>query len=170
MKDTKKKSTLFFVETGNWKVSVILEIEKNQIENYDYIEATTLAFETAFSDILDFNGNCELISLLNENGEDYFDPEYTGNLSDVPNVMFGVLTSCYLEKNAKNPAKWWYFLSSEIFENASQPSNVTAAREVEKKWSKQVAQFKLKENELRSLEQHLNPDLKPPKNNKKKKP
>ena len=32
-------------------------------------------------------------------GDDYFDPNYIGDLLNVPETLFGVLVACYLEKD-----------------------------------------------------------------------
>ena len=58
--------------------------------------------------------------------------------------------------------KKWYFLSSKIFENAAQPHLVESALLLEKKWSKQVEDFKKKEKEIGESENHS------PKNRRKK--
>jgi len=143
-----KKLSTFFVESGNWRAHVILNIDSNKVENYDYIEAATVAFETIFSKNGEFNEYCELVSLTNQSGEDYFDPNYSGDLMDVPETSFGVLTACYLEKDLEKENKKWYFLSSKIFENSSQPHLVAEALNLEKRWSKQVEEFKQKEKEF----------------------
>ena len=157
-----KKLSTFYVESGNWRASVVLNIDPNKIENYDYIEAATIAFETIFSKDGEFDETCELISLINEVGDDYFDPNYIGDLLNVPETLFGVLVACYLEKDLEKENKKWYFLSSKIFENAAQPHLVEAALLLEKKWSKQVEDFKKKEKEIGESENHS------PKNRRKK--
>jgi len=152
MEQMAKKLSTFYVESGNWRAHVTLNIDPNKVENYDYMEAATIAFETIFSKNGEFDEKCELISLINEVGDDYFDPNYSGDLMSVPEALFGVLTSCYLEKNIEKENKKWYFLSSKIFENAGQPYNIEGALKLEKKWSKQVEDFKQKEKQVKKEE------------------
>lgn len=152
MNQMAKKLSTFYVESGNWRAHVTLNIDPKKVENYDYIEAATVAFEAIFSKNGEFDENCELVSLINEVGDDYFDPNYSGDLMSVPETLFGVLTSCYLEKDLEKENKKWYFLSSKIFENAAQPYHIDSALKLEKKWSKQVEEFKEKEKQFKQLD------------------
>lgn len=165
-----KNTTAFYVETGNWRSSIILNVKLNEVKNYDYIEAATLSIESVFSgkkNIVD--GNFELISLLDTNGCDYFDPEYSGELSDIPDRLFGLLTACFLEKDIDNPKNWWYFLTSKLFANAALHYNVDLALGVESKYSEQVKAFKLKELEIiKSRENDIDIFVKKKKTTKKK--
>jgi hypothetical protein len=63
-----------------------------------------------------------------------------------------MLTACFLEKDKNTQEKWWYFLSSKIFANAGQHRNSALAESVEKKYEKEVAEFKSQENELVELD------------------
>jgi hypothetical protein len=108
--------------------------------------------EYVFDDNREIGKEFEIIRLLDKSGKDYFDAEYAGQLSDVPECLFGLLTACFLEKDVENQENWWYFLSSKIFANAGQHRNVKLATEVEKQYSKEVNEFKLREEELIELD------------------
>jgi len=152
------KKTEFVVETGNWKAYVNHACENTEVENYDFIEAATIALECLFSPNGELGEHCELFSLIDENGEDYFLTTYSGKLSEVPEVLFGVLTACYLKSDIDKPEKKWFLLTSSLFANASQPYNVETALEIEKNWSKEVADFKSKEAQLRKILDKIEPD------------
>ena len=93
-----KNTTAFYVETGNWRASIILDVKADEVENYDYVEAATRSLEAVFSESKEtLEGNFELVTLMDKKGRDYFDPEYPGELSDIPNTLFGLLTACFLE-------------------------------------------------------------------------
>ena len=145
-----KNTTTFYVETGNWRASIILDVKADEVENYDYIEAATRSLEAVFSESKEtLEGNFELVTLMDKKGRDYFDPEYPGELSDIPNTLFGLLTACFLEKDRNKPEKWWYFLTSKLFANAAQHYNVELALEVESKYADQVKAFKMKEHDIK---------------------
>jgi hypothetical protein len=144
-------TTKFYVETGNWRASVILPVKKSEVSNYDYIEAATIAIECVFNEKKNISKNFEILKITDKSGRDYFDAEYEGDLSDVPESLFGLLTACFMEKDMNRQENWWYFLTSKIFANAAQHQNVSLATEVEKKYSKEVNEFKLREEELIEL-------------------
>lgn len=145
-------TTKFYVESGNWRGSISLSVKKSNVSNYDYIEAATRAMESVFDEGKEIGKEFEIIRLLDKDGKDYFDSEYSGQLSDVPECLFGLLTACFLEKDVDNQENWWYFLSSKIFANAGQHRNVSLATAVEKQYSKEVNAFKLREEELIELD------------------
>jgi len=145
-------TTKFYVESGNWRGVISLPVKKNEVSNYDYIEAATRAMECVFDERKEIGKEFDIIQLFDKSGKDYFDSEYGGQLSDVPECLFGLLTACFLEKDIDNQENWWYFLTSKIFANAGQHRNVHLATEVEKKYSKEVNEFKLREEELIELD------------------
>ena len=145
-------TTTFLVETGNWRASIILQVKPSAVTNYDYIEAATRAIESVFDERKDIGDSFDMIHLYNKDRKDYFDAEYTGNLSDVPDPLFGMLTACFLEKDKNSEENWWYFLSSKIFANAGQHKNSALAESVEKNYAEEVAEFKSQENELIELD------------------
>ena len=144
-----KNTTFFIVETGNWKAKIPINVKLKDVGEYEYVEAATKALEIIFKYDHLIGDTCEFISLQNEEGVNYFDPEYNGKLEDVPDVVFGILTACYLLKDKDDPTVWKYYLSSELFENAAQPHNVELARQTEKQYSKQVMEFKKRQISLR---------------------
>jgi hypothetical protein len=127
-------------------------VKPTAVSNYDYIEAATRAMESMFDERKDIGKSFEMIHLYDKDKKDYFDAEYSGNLSDIPDPLFGMLTACFLEKDKNTQEKWWYFLSSKIFANAGQHRNSALAESVEKKYEKEVAEFKSQENELVELD------------------
>lgn len=141
-----KNATDFVVETGNWKAAVHSGESIKNITSYDYMESATKAMEVIFRNDKDLGDECEFISLLDESGDDYFKSDYDGELNDIPDVEFGLLTTCYLLKNKNEPKTWKYFLTSKLFENAAQPYNVELALEIEKKYPKHVEDFKRTES------------------------
>lgn len=145
-------TTKFYVESGNWRGCVVMPVKKSEVSNYDYIEAATRAMEYVFSKNKEIGNDFELISLLDKNGKDYFDANYSGKLSEVPDCLFGLLTACFLEKDIDLPENWWYFLTSKLFANAAQHKNVFLAESVEKKYSKEVNEFKRREEDLIDLD------------------
>jgi hypothetical protein len=153
------KKTPIIVETGNWKVRIKINMSDYEDENYAFIEAATQALENIFGTYGESSNEQEIISLLDNNGKDYFSSDYDGDTSVVPQPFFGVLTVCYIEKYKKNEKKWWYFLTTKLFENAAQPENVEQSIENEKKWATEVEDFLKKEKDCQK-------DLK---NQKKKK-
>ena len=144
--------TVFFVETGNWRARVILPVKLSAVNNYDYIESATRAIECVFDDRKDIGKTFEMVHLYDQNRKDYFDAEYSGNLSDIPDPLFGMLTACFLEKDKNSEENWWYFLSSKIFANAGQHRNASLAESVEKNYEAEVSEFKSRENELVELD------------------
>ena len=104
-----KNTTDFVVETGNWKAAVHSDSSIKNITTYDYIESATKALEVIFRNDKNLGDECEFISLLDESGEDYFKEDYDGELNDIPDVEFGILTACYLLKNKNDPKSWQYF-------------------------------------------------------------
>lgn len=145
-------TTKFYVESGNWRGCISLPVKRSEVSNYDYIEAATRAMESVFDERKEIGKEFEIISLFDKSGKDYFDSEFTGQLSDVPECLFGLLTACFLEKDVNNQENWWYFLSSKIFANAGQHRNVSLATAVEKQYSKEVNEFKAREEELIGLD------------------
>lgn len=145
-------TTTFYVESGNWRVKVILDVKPESVDNYDYIEAATIAMESVFDERKEFGDKVEMVHLFDKNGNDYFDVEYSGQLSDIPSNLFGLLTASFLEKDINTPENWWYFLSSKIFANAGQHRNVELATAVEANYKKEVDNFKLQEQELVELD------------------
>lgn len=147
-------TTTFLVETGNWRASVVLPVKSSSVTNYDYIEAATRAMETVFDERKDISESFEMIHLYDKDEQDYFDEEYAGNLSDIPNPLFGMLTACFLEEDKDLQENWWYFLSSKIFANAGQHVNSGLAESVEKHYDKEIEKFKSQEAELAELDKH----------------
>lgn len=145
-------TTTFLVETGNWRASITLPVKPTSVGNYDYIEAATRAMESVFDERKDIGKTFEMVHLYDKNKKDYFDAEYSGNLSDIPDPLFGMLTACFLERDKNTQEKWWYFLSSKILANAGQHRNSSLAEAVEKNYEKEVAEFKSQENELVELD------------------
>lgn len=143
-----KDTTKFYVESGNWRGCISLPVKPSEVSNYDYIEAATRAMEAVFDEHKEIDKEFEIISLYDKSGKDYFTEEFSGQLSDVPECLFGLFTVSFLEKDIDNQENWWYFLSSKIFANAAQHRNVTLATNVEKKYAKEVNEFKAREEEL----------------------
>lgn len=144
--------TEFLIETGNWRASIKLPVRKSDVGNYEYIEAATVALECVFDESKDIGENFEMVNLLDDKGKNYFDEDYGGALSDIPDSTFGLLCACFLAENANKQERWWYFLSSKIFANAGQHCNAALAEKVEKKYSKEVEEFKKQEIKLIELD------------------
>jgi len=131
----------FIVKTGNWKARVLLKIPVDEvIEEYSYIEATTQAIEYSFGQLED--REVDMLYLFDEEGKNFFSNEYEGDSSNVPEPCFGVFIACYIEDDEKDDSKWWFFVMSEIFANASQPENVEIARDFEKKFKNHIKKLK----------------------------
>lgn len=141
--------TTIIIETGNWKAKLVMN-EFDEKSNYNYIEASTIALEEIYGVQDDtFSENFELIELYNETGENTLDDEECTDEDDIPDPVFGVLTICYREEDEEDEDKWRYFLTSDLFANAAQPHNVKWAKKIEKKWAKEIKEFKNKERELK---------------------
>lgn len=147
-----KDTTKFYVESGNWRGCISLPVKSSEVTNYDFIEAATRAMEMVFDERKEIGKDFEIVNLYDKSGKDYFTEEFSGELSDVPECLFGLLTACFLEKDINNQENWWYFLSSKIFANAGQHKNVSLATNVEKKYAKEVNEFKAREEELIELD------------------
>jgi hypothetical protein len=140
--------TDYIVDSGNWKVKVSLN-DKDYTS--PYMEAATQAVEAVFG-MKALNGYCEIISLIGEDGRDYFSENYEG--VDYPALpMFSILTLVYKIKDLKDHKKCKPFLTSEVFANAAQPINVTLAIKAESSDYEQVKRFK-------QLQQKLNKQIK----------
>jgi len=137
--------TDYIVDTGNWKVKVAINDKDCPSP---YMEAATQAVEVVFG-MKELNDQCELISLVDENGIDYFDPECTSSSPAIP--MFSIVTLVCKYKDVNNGAKYVPFLTSKVFENASQPINVEYAKEAESLEPENVQQFLELEKWLQSI-------------------
>lgn len=136
----------FIVRTGNWKVCVKLKPQNKTISESDFIEASTMAIESCFGN--EELKNCEILQLFNDSGQNYFSKKYNGDLSEIPEFLFGVLLVCYIETDEHNKEKWKYFVLSDIFANASQPDNYKLAVEFEKKWNKYIEKLQERQKNL----------------------
>lgn len=139
----------FIVRTGNWKVRVVISNDTKKVSDMDYIEATTQAIESCFGE--SELENCELLELFDEEGKNYFSPRYKGDLSEVPEFLFGVLIVCYLQVDAHTKTKWRYYVSSEIFANASQSENYKLAVDFEKKWKNHIDTVMTNQNRVKEI-------------------
>jgi hypothetical protein len=112
----------YIVESGNWAFRIM---SSDGDDEYAYIEAGTRAMEGVFG-ARPLSDECEFLSLRFADGDDYFDPS---NLTeDPPHPMFSVVTAIRKETDTKTAR---LFLTSELFENASQPVNVLLAHKAE---------------------------------------
>lgn len=136
--------TDYIVDTGNWKVKVA--IDDNDCPS-PYIEAATQAVEALFG-MKELNSQCELISLVDDDGVDYFDPECTSSSPAVP--MFSIVTLVCKAKDMKKSSKYVPLLTRKVFENASQPINVGYALEAESLEPDKVQRFLELEAKLQS--------------------
>lgn len=136
--------TDYIVDTGNWKVKVAINDKDCPSP---YMEAATQAVEAVFG-MKELNAQCELISLVDEDGVDYFDPECTSSAPAVP--MFSIVTIVCKAKDIAKGTKYVPFLTSKVFENASQPLNVEYAKEAEALEPDKVQRFLELEQRLQS--------------------
>jgi len=112
----------YIVESGNWTFRIM---SSDGDDEYAYIEAGTRAMEGVFG-ARPLSDECEFLSLRFVDGDDYFDPD---NLNeDPPHPMFSVVTAIHKETETKTAR---VYLTSELFENASQPVNVLLAHKAE---------------------------------------
>jgi hypothetical protein len=106
----------YIVESGNWKCHVklkdihgILSTESDKIT-----EVCTLAFEFIYKAI--DNENVELISILDENGQDYVDDvDLNTGLSY---VFVSMITKCYRKSHTNIDNKHYFILSSVLIKNS----------------------------------------------------
>ena len=127
--------TDYLVDSGNWKVKVAI----NDTDcPSPYMEAATQAIEAVFG-MRELNNSCEVISLLSEDGTDYFSEDFNG--TDYPRPMFSIVTLVCKLKDVKYGKRYVPFLTSKVFENASQPINVELARQAEQLEPEKVKQF-----------------------------
>jgi hypothetical protein len=136
--------TDYIVDTGNWKVKVAIE---DKDCNSPYMEAATQAVEAVFG-MKELNAQCELISLVDADGLDYFDPDCTSSSPAAP--MFSIVTLVCKAKDMKTGNKYIPLLTRKVFENASQPINVQYALEAESLEPEKVKQFLKLEKRLQS--------------------
>ena len=137
--------TDYIVDTGNWKVKVAVDDKDCPSP---YMEAATQAVEAVFG-MKELNSQCELISLVDDNGVDYFDPDCTSSSPAVP--MFSIVTLVCKVKDMKKSHKYVPLLTRKVFENASQPVNVEYALEAESLEPEKVKQFLDLQKKLESL-------------------
>ena len=133
------KMTDYIVECGNWQVKVALNDNEHSGE-YAYMEAATQAVEGVFG-LRTLNMHCELMSLKNMRGEDYFDVENVF-VMEMPRPMFSVVMCVYKAKDTLTYTKYRLYLSSIVFANAAQPINVELALHAESLEPDKVNQFK----------------------------
>ena len=134
------KTTDYIIECGNWRVKVTLNDNKHHSGEYAYMEAATQAVEGVFG-LRTLNSNCELMSLKNMRGEDYFDVDNVF-LMEMPRPMFSVVMCVYKVKDVLTYTKYRLLLSSVVFANAAQPINVELALHAESLEPDKVAHFK----------------------------
>ena len=126
------KSLYYIVESGNWKVRVKVE----NMGEYAYIEAGTRAIEAVFGK-KELDQDCEIISLMTEEGKDYFDLDVADD--KIPQPMFSIVTGvCHKSYMDKQPR---FYLTRELFENAGQPVNAELAKKAEASEPDQVKRF-----------------------------
>lgn len=127
--------TDYLVDSGNWKVKVAI----NDIDcPSPYMEAATQAVEAVFG-MRELNPTCELISLMSEDGVDYFSEDFAD--ADYPRPMFSIVTLVCKLKDVKHGKRYVPLLTSKVFENAGQPINVELARKAELLEPDKVRQF-----------------------------
>lgn len=137
--------TDYIVDTGNWKVKVAVDDKDCPSP---HMEAATQAVEAVFG-MKELNSQCELISLVDDNGVDYFDPDCTSSSPAVP--MFSIVTLVCRLKDLKKSHKYVPLLTRKVFENASQPVNVEYALEAESLEPEKVKEFLKLQKKLESL-------------------
>jgi len=127
--------TDYIVDTGNWKVKVSIDTKHPA----PYMEAATQAVEAVFG-MKQLDGQCELISLVDDTTKiDYFSPDCDAPYPAIP--MFSLVTLVYKAKDLHKPDTFVPFLTSKVFENAAQFTNVQYAREAESQDPDKVKQF-----------------------------
>lgn len=136
--------TDYIVDTGNWKVKVAIDDKDCPSP---YMEAATQAVEAMFG-MRELNAQCELISLVDDHGVDYFDPDCTSSVPAVP--MFSIVTLVCKFKDMTKGSKYVPLLTRKVFENAAQPINVEYAKEAEDLEPEKVKQFLELEKRLQS--------------------
>ena len=136
----------FIIRTGNWKARIVLSNESKKVTNMDYVEAVTQAIESCFGE--SELENCEILELFDVNGKNYFSEKYNGDLSEIPEFLFGVLIVCYLQSDMHRRNKWRYFVSSEIFANASQSENYKLAVKFEARWRTHIDKVMSKQKRI----------------------
>lgn len=136
--------TDYIVDTGNWKVKVAINDKDCPSP---YMEAATQAVEAVFG-MKELNAQCELISLVDEYGIDYFDPECTSSVPAIP--MFSIVTLVCKLRDLHKGNKYVPLLTRKVFENAGQPINVEYAKEAENLEPEKVKQFLELEKRLQS--------------------
>ena len=127
--------TDYLVDSGNWKVRVSIDKDCPS----PYIEAATQAVEAVFG-MKELNGQCEIISLVDNEGIDYFSEE-ADNSGVYPQPMFSIVTLVCKYKDVNKGDKYVPFLTSKLFENAGQPINVELAKKAEALEPEKVKQF-----------------------------
>lgn len=106
----------YIVESGNWKCLVKLkDIHKILTSESEKItEACTLAFEFIYKAI--DHQNVELISILDEDGEEYVDDvDLTNGLTY---VFVSMITKCYRESHINIHNKHYFLISSFLIKNS----------------------------------------------------
>lgn len=127
--------TDYIVDTGNWKVKVSIDTKHPA----PYMEAATQAVEAVFG-MKQLDSQCELISLVDDTTKiDYFSPDCDAPYPAIP--MFSLVTLVYKAKDLHKPDTFVPFLTSKVFENAAQFTNVQYAREAESQDPAKVKQF-----------------------------
>jgi hypothetical protein len=125
----------YLVDSGNWKVRVSLDKDCPS----PHMEAATRAVEAVFG-MKELNAQCEIISLVDIDGIDYFSEE-ADNSGVYPQPMFSIVTLVCKYKDLNKGSKYVPFLTSKVFENAGQPINVQLARKAELLEPEKVKQF-----------------------------
>lgn len=108
----------YIVESANWVCSVNLKDDHRILDTEEkrVLEASTQAFELFYKDI---NNDIEIISILNENGENYVDYiEMDEDGYELPYVLIGMITKCYKSSDKNKPYKHYYILSDYLVKNS----------------------------------------------------
>jgi hypothetical protein len=127
--------TDYLVDNGNWKVRVSVDKDCPS----PYMEAATRAVEAVFG-MKELDSSCEIISLVDNEGIDYFS-EDADNSGIYPQPMFSIVTLVCKYRDANKGSKYVPFLTSKVFENAGQPTNVELALKAESLEPEKVKQF-----------------------------
>lgn len=112
------KKTKYIVKNANWECCVNLEDTHGILdtEQKRVLEASTQAFELLYKDI---NHDIEIISILNENGDNYVDDiESYDDGYTFPYVLITMITTCYKKSDEKKPEKHYYILSEYLVKNS----------------------------------------------------